>query len=106
MVSVIAKMAGHALSKGHFLGLVLGLCLGLVMALFAVLVLAAGLDAALEWDRERGTGCVAGAGAVVTPRTNNSEAVKACAIEKEKKIQNQNRTGSSTMIEKRGRKPI
>src|SRR4051794_28559193 len=31
-------------------------------------ILAAGHDAALAWDRERGTGCVAGAGPVVTPR--------------------------------------
>lgn len=43
----VAKMAGHTLSKRHFLGL------ELVRAVGVFAFLAADLDAALRWDRER-----------------------------------------------------
>lgn len=54
-------MAGHTLSKRHFLGP------GRVRAVGVFAFLAADFDAALRWDRERSTRGVAGAGAVVTP---------------------------------------
>lgn len=78
-------MAGHALSKGHFLGFGLGSGLGVFASL------AASLDAALRWNRERGTGCVREAGAVVMPRTNKRQAVEAGAVEEGEKTRRSRR---------------